>query len=677
MLFSPSILAGFLPLRFAVLSVFLLAVSLFTACSTDDGSKQNFIKVSTIAGKDRSITEPFGIAVDGATTYISDGEKGNILKLNADGTSNVFFSGLDTPSGIALTKDGVLIVADTGANRIISIDTNGTLTTIAGGERGFADGTASEAKFDGPIGVAVDKDGIIYVADTYNDRIRVIENGMVRTLAGTARGFADGFGTAAMFDTPLGLAMWGEDKLLVADSNNCRIRVVEKDGSVWTLVGNESCEVVDGSPNNASVYSPTAVTVDKDGIIYIADGNAVRALGRRVLPYLETLSATHRGISDGKPKTSRFNRPSGLAVNDNGEVLVADSDNGLVRKFTSDIDAAQITANEISSLRYTAAEFRELQPGRWPYERAEQTREIAGTLGEIRGEMKDRSSQVWFHNGLDIPGAYGETARFVRDEKVLDPAGAENFETLRELLRLPTMGYVHIRLGRDSSGKSYGDPRFKFEILNGKIVGVRVPRGTKFKAGEPIGSLNALNHVHLIAGRPGAEMNALDALILPGVSDGIAPVIENVTLFDENWAKIETKSVSERINISSKTRVIIRAYDRKDGNAERRRLAPYKIGYALTKSDVTAKATPVWNISFEKMPVDRAVSFVYADGSKSGATGETIFNFIATNTVNGDIFSEGFIDPALLDAGNYILTVFAADFFGNVAEKDIQIEVTK
>ncbi|MBK8304160.1 MAG: hypothetical protein IPK98_12435 [Chloracidobacterium sp.] len=61
--------------------------------------------------------------------------------------------------------------------------------------------------------------------------------------------------------------------------------------------------------------------------------------------------------------------------------------------------------------------------------------------------MKPGSDQVWFHNGLDIAGAYGETARFVRDEKVLRPIAAENFGTLRELIRMPTLGYIHIRLG--------------------------------------------------------------------------------------------------------------------------------------------------------------------------------------------------------------------------------------
>src|SRR5690606_3525702 len=164
-----------------------------------------------------------------------------------------------------------------------------------------------------------------------------------------------------------------------------------------------------------------------------------------------------------------------------------------------------------------------------------------GTLGEIRGEIVDENSSVWFHNGLDIAGAYGETARFIRSEKVLDPMSTENFGTLRELIRLPSVGYIHIRLGRDSSNVPFGDQRFIFSNENsGKLNGVRVRRGTKFNAGEAIGTLNPMNHVHLIAGPAGSEMNALKALTFPGVSDSIAPVVENVKLFDESWTEIET-----------------------------------------------------------------------------------------------------------------------------------------
>ncbi|MBK9164973.1 MAG: hypothetical protein IPM21_13910 [Acidobacteria bacterium] len=77
------------------------------------------------------------------------------------------------------------------------------------------------------------------------------------------------------------------------------------------------------------------------------------------------------------------------------------------------------------------------------------------------------------------------------------------------------------------------------------------------------------------------------------------------------------------------------------------------------------------------MPSHRAVKFAYAPGSRSGATGETIFNFAVTNRVDGDTFSEGFIDTATLPPGNYILRVFAADFSGNTTQKDLPITLTR
>ena len=183
-----------------------------------------------------------------------------------------------------------------------------------------------------------------------------------------------------------------------------------------------------------------------------------------------------------------------------------------------------------------------------------------------------------------------------------------------------------------------------------------------------------MNHVHLIAGRSGAEMNALDALIFPNVTDSRIPTIEKVTLFDENWHEIETEANNTRIKLSGKTRIVVRAYDQADGNSERRRLGVYKVGYRILGSD--GPLTDIkWTITFDRMPPSDAVNLVYAAGSKSGATGETIFNYIATNYVNGDEFHEDFLDTASLENGMYTLRICAADYFGNTSFRDINFEV--
>ena len=166
--------------------------------------------------------------------------------------------GFDTPSGIAIGK-----VARLSSPIPHEYDQAITLRKEPSDIAGQlmlrkADGPALEALFNGPTGVAVFPDGRVAVADTYNDRIRIIENGIVRTLAGGERGFADGL--AARFDTPLGIAIWRGDKLLVADSGNRRIRVVEPDGSVWTLAGDGGYELRDGLPASASLVGPTAVS---------------------------------------------------------------------------------------------------------------------------------------------------------------------------------------------------------------------------------------------------------------------------------------------------------------------------------------------------------------------------------------------------------------------------------
>ena len=659
-------------------SVFALAAGVFLLACLIAPDRQPLRFASALAGTKLEFGEPFGIAVKGDDVYVSDGQNGYVWRVRA-GTPTIFASGFATPSGIAIDKSGTLIVADSGSHSIKSINEKGEVLTIAGvdGRPGFADGDMATALFHAPIGIAVADDGKIVIADTYNDRIRMIENGKVSTLAGNTRGFLNDIGVAAKFDTPTGLAIW-HDKLLVADTGNQRIRVVEINGDVATLAGDGEGDRADGLLLSSSFYQPTAIAVDKYGSLFVADGNAIRMIAGDIIPLVTTISNRQRGLSDGEVRNARFNRPSGLAFDDSGNLLIADSDNRLVRQISAVQSGSAITLEQIEAFRDKPEDFRKLQPPRWPYDPPLAKRDIAGTLGELRGEIKPGNDDIHFHNGLDIAGAYGETARFVRDEKVLRPVAAENFGTLRELLRMPTMGYIHIRLGRNSAGVPFGDPRFVFsKDPTGKFVDVRVPRGSTFKAGDPIGTLNAMNHIHLIAGRSGSEMNALDALIFPGISDSRLPTIEKVTLTDENWHEIETKSAKGRIQLAGKTRVIVRAFDQIDGNAGRRRLGVYHAGYQILRSDGSPLNDIKWTIKFDRMPSPAAVPFVYATGSKSGATGETIFSYIVTNRVDGDAYEQDFLDATVLESGEYILRVFAVDYFGNTSHIDTAIEVKK
>ena len=661
-------------LLFSRLLILVALFLLIFSCRKIESEIIPFNKVKTFAGINKEFGEPFGLAMKDNILYVSDGEQGKIRRVAKNGNAEVLTDKLNTPSAIAFDKNGDLIVADSGTHTIKKVLKSGEVEIIAGVEnqKGFADGDANNALFNAPVGVAA-ADGKIFIADTYNDKIRVVENGKVSTLAGNEKGFADGEADQAKFNTPCGLAVWKDGKILVADTGNGRLRVVEPTGNTWTLAGNGAEEAVDGSLYESGFVQPSAVTIDNFGVIYVADGNAIRAIGRRIFPFVETISNTKRGFADGDLHFAKFNRPSGLATDEKGDLYIADAENQVVRIFTGAEIGREITKQEIENLRFSPEEFRALSEPRWSYDPPEQRRDIAGTLGEIRGELKDETSRARFHNGLDIAGGYGETARFIRAEKVLNPFAAQNFDTLRELLRMPTLGYIHIRLGRDENDKPFDDNRFQFAVGDkDKLIGLRVPRGAKFEAGEAIGTLNAMNHVHLIAGRSGAEMNALDALILPNIADKIPPKIEKVSLFDENWREIEKKD--ERINLHGKTRIVARAFDQMDGNSERRRLSVYQLGYQILQNEtIVVEKQPT--ISFARLPDEQSVKFVYAKGSKSGATGETVFNYIVTNEVFGDFYKEDFFDAAKLENGNYVLRVFAADFFGNQTSQDVEITI--
>jgi hypothetical protein len=412
---------------------------------------------------------------------------------------------------------------------------------------------------------------------------------------------------------------------------------------------------------------------DRDQI-FVADGNAIRLInGRGVFPYVVTLAGGSRGSRDGNVGVARFNRPSGLAFASDGSLLIADSENGFVRA----IGEPAVNSETPKQKQFSADEFRKLQPPRWPYDPPEAARDVAGPLGELRGTVGS-DIPLRFHNGLDIAGAYGETARFIRSEKVIDPISTENFGNLRELIRLPQIGYIHIRLGRDQNEKMLPNSKFQAQFdSTGKMIDIRVPRGTKFEAGEPIGTLNAMNHVHLIAGPSGGEINALAALELPGIKDSIAPTIENASIFDPNSLPVETKPAGSRIKLAGKYCVVVGAFDRMDGNSDRRKLGVYKLGYQVLRGDGSPASETNWSIVFDRMPPNNAAKFIYGAGSHSGATGETIFNYMVTNQLEGDAYGERFFDTNDFSAGNYTIRVFAADYFGNISTKDIPIEVIK
>ena len=202
---------------------------------------------------------------------------GNGVPGHTDG--NGINASFNSPGAVAMGPDGNLYVADTGNHAVRMISPTGEATTIAGrpGQFGHRDGRNANSLFDSPMGIAVAEDGRVFVADTGNHLIRVIENGQVATFAGaflqdggnSSGGFEDGHG--AMFSQPVGLAFWGE-YLLVADSVNHALRVLSPDGHAATLAGTGWPGYASAPGAASEFHFPMGVSVHGD-ILYVADTN--------------------------------------------------------------------------------------------------------------------------------------------------------------------------------------------------------------------------------------------------------------------------------------------------------------------------------------------------------------------------------------------------------------------
>lgn len=236
------------------------------------------------------------------------------------------------PAGLAVAPDDSIYVADAGNNRIRRVAPDGTVTTVAGdGTAGFVDGPGASARFDNPQGVAVDSSGMIYVADTGNNRIRRIAvDGTVATLAGTSNsGFQDGAGSQARFNAPRGVAVDNQGNAYVADTGNSSVRAVTPSGNVSTVAGDGT---IGSSDSPARFDGLVGITVDGSTLfVYVADTGNHRI--RRLTPSgaTITIAGADRGFADGSGTQARFAEPSGIAVDGAGKLIVADATNSLVR----------------------------------------------------------------------------------------------------------------------------------------------------------------------------------------------------------------------------------------------------------------------------------------------------------------------------------------------------------
>ena len=266
------------------------------------------------------------------------------------GSSLIFAEevGLYVPYGISDTGAGTQLVADTYSNRILEVKED-VVKVVAGKTAlngGFKDGEALEAYFDQPIDIAQDSEKSIYVTDSENHVIRKIVGGKVWTLTGTGKpGYLDSQDyTKAQFNQPMGLTIDGDDNLYVADTLNHTIRKIAPDGVVTTVAGTNKSGYKDGSLSEALFNEPTDVVITGDGVLYVVDsGNqAIRKIEKGTVTtvaggttkVVEETGYKMGGYVDGAK--AQFNFPKSLVVLDNGEILVADTLNHAIRKIKTD-----------------------------------------------------------------------------------------------------------------------------------------------------------------------------------------------------------------------------------------------------------------------------------------------------------------------------------------------------
>jgi sugar lactone lactonase YvrE len=659
-------------------------------------------RVSTIAGdglpgasngsgKRTRFADPFGVALDKeGNLYVADGGNNNsIRKIDLAGVGTTLAGGeegyaegagklaaFNTPSGIAIDAAGNLYVADTGNNAIRKVTPQGVVSTLAGdGLAGDKDGKGAAAQFNGPIGVAVDAAGVVYVSDTYNDRIRrIAPDGQVSTIAGGKRaGLADGAAAQALFDTPTGLALNAAGELYIADTGNSAVRKLDKNGNVSTVAA------ASDDDRAALLRTPVGIALTPDGFLYVASNSHGRLA--QITPAGDVVAVQdidHPAQAGYGPDGGvRLYAPRGIALARDGSLFVTDAATFRLHHVGIPPDGE-------------AAPAEEPPPGRpahgatmlWPVKPQNKAHEVVGLMGEVRGNF-DGESRDHFHSGLDVQAAIGTPVLAVTAGKVTDPRASWGYGDLSEGVSFDGLQYIHMRVGRDPRDKII-DPRFQLlKNEKGAADAVRVKRGTRFLAGETLGTVNRMAHVHLDY-KPNGD--ALNPLSLPFIDleDTVAPQIQSISLVDASGKVLKDKAGARLLVPRSlgEVQIVVDAFDQSDGGQKRRRLGLYKLGYQLLNVDgeiIPGMEQPVITQQYDRLPRNReAVKLAYAANSGITVHGakETRFAYAINNTLRNGKLTPGGWKVSALGPGDYILRITAEDYAGNAANRNRDLAIT-
>jgi hypothetical protein len=431
--------------------------------------------------------------------------------------------------------------------------------------------------------------------------------------------------------------------------------------------------------------------VTRDGFLFVSCDDGIW----RISPEgeVESYAGGKFGFAEGSGARARFNSPSGLALDRAGVLFVADSRNYLVRavlprhrgEAEPPADAAELFVQpgeahpgepRVGSAADLIPRIEVSQLGGagafpWPLAPQDQWHEVTGVMGEARGAPGSVALDH-LHSGLDIRGPAGAPVLAVLDEKVSSPNSTWDFGGSNEGITVGLMSYIHLRVGRDGNDVLQASGKLKgVTDGTGRLIGVRVRRGARFRIGDSVGTVNRLFHVHLNIGPWNGESNPID-LRFAGLRDTIAPTVEKdgIEIFN-SLGRISSRR-DGRLVLSGDVRIIVSAFDRLDGNSASRKLGIYRLGYQVFKQDGSPAPgfeAPMINMEFNRLPPDDpSVLMVYAEGSGVSAYGmPTKFKYIVTNLIKDGRAVAGVFRTSGLAPGNYLIRVIADDRAGNRA----------
>jgi len=295
---------------------------------------------TTTSGSGRALALA-GVSLDQTVIDAHGGPAGSDwtggLVLGAPGSPPVLAQ-FPSPSCIAVDASGNLYVGDSSLNTIQQISPTGVTSLVAGssGLGGSTDGTGKGALFNQPGGIVINSSGVLFVADTGNSTIRKIApGGIVTTFAGSAanKSYQDGTGTAAWFNSPVGIALDAFSNLFVADSKNAVIRKINSTGTVTTFAG--AAGVVGSTDSPARFNAPFGLAVDfSTSTVYVGDSNNNTIRKITSFGIVSTVAGLTTGSADGTGSVARFNLPEGEATDTAGNVYIADTASSTIRKMT-------------------------------------------------------------------------------------------------------------------------------------------------------------------------------------------------------------------------------------------------------------------------------------------------------------------------------------------------------